>query len=71
MANNPFTSRSEARFQEIDNLGQIIQEQEKAQQKEKEMQEQAEIHQKAAEIEQQLKGNLEQVQEDLGDDAAK
>ncbi|CAI2195705.1 7506_t:CDS:2, partial [Funneliformis geosporum] len=65
MANNPLASRSEARFQEIDNLGQIIQEQEITQQKETEIQQQTETLQKAAEIEQQLKDNLAQAQEQL------
>ncbi|CAI2178382.1 2464_t:CDS:10 [Funneliformis geosporum] len=62
MANNPLASRREARFQEIDNLGQIIQEQGIAQQKETEIQQQAETLQKATEIEQQLKDNLAQAQ---------
>ena len=68
MANNPFSSRSEARFQEINNLRQTIQEKATIKQKEAEIQQQAETFQQAQVIEQELKGNLEQIQEDLGDD---
>ena len=47
MANNPFSKRSEARFQEIDILKQTIEEKEITQQKEQEIQQQEEVLKKA------------------------
>src|SRR5215475_7131094 len=67
MANNPFSSRSQERYQEINNLGTLIQEQAAAEQKATELTQQAETLQKAAELEAQLKGNLDQAQANLGE----
>jgi hypothetical protein len=60
-----FTDGSELRTEQLVNLQTVIQIQEAAQQKEKELEEQLEAAQKAAELEEQLKVNLEQAEAGL------
>jgi hypothetical protein len=71
---NPFASDIPT-SQKAEHFSQLVQQQvlEKEQiiKKEQEIQQQAETLRKATEIEQQLKDNLEQAQEDLGDDKKK
>jgi len=67
---NLYSTQSTAiKVQELDNLKTVIQEKEAIKKKEEEIKLQAETLEKATAIEQQLKNNLTQAQDSLGDDS--